>query len=140
MSDKDVLVVVSKLKSYIKSEYGMSTSSQVPAVLTGEIKKLLANAAEKAAKDRRKTIMDRDFAAPDSDKEALVVVSKLKTFIKGEHGMSTSSQVPGVLTTNIKSMLSAAAECAQKDRRKTIMDRDFCSSEPAACTTGSCSI
>lgn len=63
MSDKEILVVTSKLKKYIKSAYGLSTSAQVPEVLTAIIEKLVAKAVEKVQKDRRKTVMDRDFEA-----------------------------------------------------------------------------
>ena len=40
MSDKETLVVVSKLKKYIKAEAGMNTSSGVADVLTQKIKEL----------------------------------------------------------------------------------------------------
>lgn len=56
------LVVVSKLKAHIKSAHGLSTSGQVPAVLSAHIAQICAKAVENATKDRRKTIMDRDFA------------------------------------------------------------------------------
>ncbi len=57
----DVLVVVSKLKSYIKSSSGLNTAGEVPAVLTKAIKSLIADAVEHAKKEGRKTVMERDF-------------------------------------------------------------------------------
>lgn len=59
--DKDVLVVVSKLKTYIRSASEMNTSGNVPPVLTRMVKKLCDRAIENARKDGRKTVMDRDF-------------------------------------------------------------------------------
>jgi hypothetical protein len=61
MSDNEVLVVVSKLKSYIKSASGMNTAGNVPPALSGIIRKLCDGAIEKAREDGRKTVMDRDF-------------------------------------------------------------------------------
>lgn len=57
----EVLIVVSKLKNYIKSSTGLSTSATVAAVLSDSVKVLCKTAAENAKKDGRKTIMERDF-------------------------------------------------------------------------------
>ncbi|MCB0352371.1 MAG: hypothetical protein KDD64_02565 [Bdellovibrionales bacterium] len=67
MSNDEVLVVVSKLKNYIKSSAGMNTSGNVPAKLSEIIKGLCQDAVEHAKKDGRKTVMDRDFASSSSD-------------------------------------------------------------------------
>ena len=62
MSDKkEVLVVASKVKSYIKNKAGMSTSAAVMSKLTEKVEELCDQAIEKAQNDRRKTVMDRDF-------------------------------------------------------------------------------
>lgn len=64
MSDEaEVLVVVSKLKNYIreKSE-GMNTSASVATALSETIRRLADQAIERAKADGRKTVMDRDFA------------------------------------------------------------------------------
>ncbi len=59
---QEVLVVVSKLKNYIKAKSGgMSTSDKVAAVLSDRVKSLCDEAIEKARADGRKTVMDRDF-------------------------------------------------------------------------------
>jgi histone H3/H4 len=60
---KDVLVVVSKLKAYVKAQSGMSTSDGVVDVLSAHLRKLCDQAAEHAATAGRKTVMDRDFEA-----------------------------------------------------------------------------
>jgi len=61
MSEVESLVVVSKLKSYIKSSGGLATSSDVPTVLSSAIKVMVDEAIENAKKDGRKTLMERDF-------------------------------------------------------------------------------
>lgn len=58
---EDVLVVVSKLKAYIKARSGMNTSDGVTDVLSAKIRKLCDAAIEVALSDNRKTVLDRDF-------------------------------------------------------------------------------
>ncbi|MEE9164963.1 MAG: hypothetical protein V3U15_01745 [Nitrospinota bacterium] len=61
MSEKELLVVVSKLKKYIRSTHGMSTAGNVASVLSDVVRNLCDQAIEKAKADGRKTLMDRDF-------------------------------------------------------------------------------
>ena len=58
---KETLVVVSKLKNYIKSAAGFNTSAAVAEVISDQIRDLCNRAIENAKKDGRKTVMDRDF-------------------------------------------------------------------------------
>lgn len=60
-SNKEVLVVVSKLKQHIRSVSGMSTAGNVAPKLSNIIHGLCDQAIEKAKADGRKTVMDRDF-------------------------------------------------------------------------------
>lgn len=60
-SEKEVLVVVSKLKKYIRSVSGMNTAGNVAPALSDVIRNLCNQAIEKARSDGRKTVMDRDF-------------------------------------------------------------------------------
>ena len=60
---KDVLVVVSKLKNYVKARSGMSTSDGAIDVLSAHLRKLCDEAIRHAATAGRKTVMDRDFEA-----------------------------------------------------------------------------
>ena len=61
MSDREVLVVVSKLKAYIKNASGMNTSGNVAPALSNRIRSLCDRAIEHARSEGRKTVMDRDF-------------------------------------------------------------------------------
>lgn len=58
---QDVLVVVSKLKAYVKARSGMSTSDGVVDVLSDHLRRLCVEAIRNAARDGRRTVMDRDF-------------------------------------------------------------------------------
>jgi histone H3/H4 len=57
--------------------------------------------------------------------ENLVVVSKVKKYIKAKAGMNTSSSVMDQLSKIVEKEISKAVENAKSDNRKTVMDRDF---------------
>jgi hypothetical protein len=59
----DVLVVVSKLKKYVKATSGMNTSDGVVPVLSAHLRRICDLAIRKAAEEGRKTVLDRDFKA-----------------------------------------------------------------------------
>ena len=57
----EILVVASKVKSYIKEKSaGMNTSGAVPDELSKRVAALLDKSIENAKADGRKTVMDRD--------------------------------------------------------------------------------
>ena len=58
---EDALVVVSKLKAYVRSAAGMNTAGNVAPKLSAIVRALCDRAIENAKADGRKTIMDRDF-------------------------------------------------------------------------------
>ena len=58
---KEVLVVASKVKNYIRQKAGMNTSAAVMEVLTSRIQTMCDTAVQKAQSENRKTVMDRDF-------------------------------------------------------------------------------
>ena len=61
MSESETLVIVSKLKKYIKANGGMNTAGNVAPALSDQIRRLCNQAIENARSDGRKTVMDRDF-------------------------------------------------------------------------------
>jgi hypothetical protein len=58
---KDILIVVSKLKKYIKARSGMKTSDTCSPVLSDFVRKICDQAIRRAGEAERKTVMDRDF-------------------------------------------------------------------------------
>jgi len=56
----EVLVVASKVKSYIKSEGGCNTSGETIEALSKEVERLLKKAIESAKSSGRKTVMAKD--------------------------------------------------------------------------------
>lgn len=61
---REILVVVSKLKAYVKARSGMNTSDSVASVLSDHLRRLCDDAIRKAAEDGRKTVLDRDVPPP----------------------------------------------------------------------------
>ena len=64
MAEQEVLVVVSKLKNYIRDASSFNTSGNVAPKLSDMIRTLCDSAIERARQDGRKTLMDRDFEFP----------------------------------------------------------------------------
>jgi histone H3/H4 len=60
-ADNEVLIVVSKLKKYIKQHSGMNTSDKVAAVLSEQLREACREAIRLATADGRRTVLERDF-------------------------------------------------------------------------------
>ena len=58
---KDILIVASKLKDYIRAKSDMNTSAEVMTVLSDIVRRECDAAIEKAKGVGRKTVLDRDF-------------------------------------------------------------------------------
>ena len=58
---KEVLVVVSKVKAYIRASAGMNTSDAVTEALSELVRGACEQAVAKAKADGRKTVMARDI-------------------------------------------------------------------------------
>lgn len=59
---REVLVIASRMKDYIRQRYGMNTSDGVLEDLSDHIRTLCDRAVLHAREDGRKTVLDRDFA------------------------------------------------------------------------------
>ena len=59
--EKDILIVASKLKKYIKDRHDMNTSANVMDKLSDLVRNLCDDAVVRARQEGRKTLMDRDF-------------------------------------------------------------------------------
>ena len=58
---KEILVVASRFKNYVKARYDFNTSDSVFDVLSDELRRVADRAVENARADGRKTVLDRDF-------------------------------------------------------------------------------
>ncbi|HET9626503.1 MAG TPA: hypothetical protein VFP84_34310, partial [Kofleriaceae bacterium] len=64
VTERDLLVVVSKLKKYIKDRSGMNCSDAVAEALSDHVRVLCDDAIRAAGRDARKTVLDRDVPRP----------------------------------------------------------------------------
>ncbi|MDQ3298719.1 MAG: hypothetical protein M3619_19200 [Myxococcota bacterium] len=62
--DRDMLVVISKLKKYIKDRSGMNCSDAVAEVMSDHLRAIADDSIRAAARDERKTVLDRDVPRP----------------------------------------------------------------------------
>lgn len=58
--EREILIVVSKMKKYIKERSGMNTSDAVGEALGDHVRAVCDQAIQAAAADGRKTVLDRD--------------------------------------------------------------------------------
>lgn len=58
---REVLIIASKLKSYIRARSGFNTSDRVLEPLSRLVRELCDDAIERAERDERKTVLDRDL-------------------------------------------------------------------------------
>lgn len=61
LSEDEILIVVSKLKNYIRDKSEMNTSGDVAEVLSHFVRRCCDSAILRARQDGRKTVMARDF-------------------------------------------------------------------------------
>lgn len=138
--ENEVLVVSSKLKQYIRARAGMNTSDRVLGVISDQLRGVLDQAVAAAARDKRKTLMERDVlslveplrsatageeADEKDDGDVLVVISKVKKYVKSSSGMNTSDAVIPVVSSHLKKLARDAIRSAGEDGRKTVLERDF---------------
>src|SRR5207248_1068378 len=60
VADRDVLIVVSKVKKYIRDRSGMNCSDAVAEMLSDHVRAICDESIRAAARDERKTVLDRD--------------------------------------------------------------------------------
>jgi hypothetical protein len=58
---REILIVVSKLKAYVRARSGLNTSDEVMETLSDRMRTLCDKAIAHAREDGRKTVMSRDF-------------------------------------------------------------------------------
>lgn len=61
----------------------------------------------------------------DAPVELLIVASRLKDYVRAKSGFSTSDRVLGPLSRIVREVCDRAIRNAQRDGRKTVLDRDI---------------
>jgi len=123
----DILVVASRLKAHILANSSLKTSQDVLEILSDTLRALCDTAIQTAQANERKTVLDRDLPpGPETPgEEVLVVVSKLKAYIKNTSGMNTSNGIIQPLSDHLRALADTAMAHALQVDRETVMARDF---------------
>jgi histone H3/H4 len=86
-------------------------------------------AAERPGEDRKPTgkrriapVQQRDPSLP---RDTLVIAKALKEYIRAASGLRTSDAVMDALSDKLRDLCDRAIARAEKDERKTVLDRDF---------------
>ncbi len=80
----------------------------------------------KERKEPRRILVGSDKKTLNlTDKDILIVASKLKKYIKDKHGLNTSANVMDILSDIVRVKCDAAAQRAKQRGRKTLQDKDF---------------
>jgi hypothetical protein len=82
-------------------------------------------ASTNESNDSKRRIVGGPPAAEPLPKDVLVVVSKLKAYIRAASGMNTSDDVVDFLSDTLRSLCNGAISEARLAGRKTVMERDF---------------
>jgi histone H3/H4 len=62
--DNDMLIVVSKMKKYIKDRSGMNCGDAVAELLSDHVRAICDESIRVAARNERKTVLERDVPRP----------------------------------------------------------------------------
>jgi histone H3/H4 len=73
----------------------------------------------------RRRVVQSEVDDPELPRDVLIVVSKLKAYVRARSGMNTSDNVTGILSEHLRRLCNEAIRNAAKDGRKTVLDRDF---------------
>jgi len=83
-------------------------------------------------KPRRRLVTSPSSANPsasssssDLPMDTLIVISKLKSYVKAKSSMNTSADVADELSQYVRVLVNLALDQAQSEGRKTLMARDF---------------
>ena len=104
-----------------------AVDKRAPSQATAEAE---SQADETALEEREARAVERTEPTPivqqgEIPDDILVVVSKLKAYVRARSGMKTSDNVMPVLSEKIRALCDAAVHNASQAGRKTILDRDF---------------
>ena len=103
----------------------MPSTSSLSAATGSKPSSSVAPVQRRSGGDARRRVVDSPAKQSDAPEEALVVVSRFKTYVKARHGMNTSDGVFDKLSEELRRLADEASDHARLDGRKTLLDRDF---------------
>jgi hypothetical protein len=89
------------------------------------VSSMTMGAPSAAGTPNRRVIAHTSLASSVPSKEVLVVVSKVKDFIRVKSEMNTSQSAMEILSDFVRAHCEEAIQRAREEGRKTVLDRDF---------------
>ncbi len=130
----EVLVVASRFNAYVSQRSRYKTTESVLYPLSDHLREVCDEGVAAALRSERRTLMDRDLAPlfegqdtggePESEKQVLVVVTRLKAYVKASSGMNTAESAVVVLSEHLRYLARRAIQEAGRANRTILLDRD----------------
>lgn len=126
---RETLIVLARMKEYIQDRAGFRTSDKTGGPLSDAVRDWTDRAIQTAIAKGQKTVLERDMPTPpilddESNDAVMIVVSRLKAYVKARSGLRTSTDVVGPLSDLVRHHLRRAIREAAMDDRETVLDRD----------------
>ena len=115
-------------RSPSRAEWEREQAEEAARTGAGAVAKTLppgGTSAQAREPQRRIVVSPPPPPGKDLDKEILIVVSKLKAYVRARGDMNTSDSVADLLSDRLRTLCDEAIRRARKEGRKTLMDRDF---------------
>ena len=106
--------------------YVEDTNRETAAARRAPVPRRSPAPAQKANEPQRSVTnpSERNREAEAMEKEILVVVSRMKEYIRWKSGFNTSDRAAGPLSDIVRKACDEAIRVAERDERKTVLDRD----------------
>lgn len=101
------------------------TAPKVLSIAAEAPKRIIVQSSTAANGPAASSVVQTQHKKSAMENEVLVVVSKMKQYIKDVSDMNTSEDVNQVISHMIRAQLDRAIEHARREGRKTVMARDF---------------
>jgi histone H3/H4 len=107
----------------ISAHRPMASGSQAVATPSAPMRRVVGDGSSPPAVTS--TVPDSNVQLSDvTDKDMLIVISKMKKYIKDRSGMNCSDAVADMLSDHVRLICDEAIRAAGRDERKTVLDRD----------------
>jgi len=126
MRHREAWAVEKRAPSRAQYQQGQARES-APEESTSSNSSVSTSSASTSAPKRRRAVPSPGERDSDNDlpKDVLIVVSKLKKYIKAKSGFKTSDGVTKILSDHVRALCDQAIRHAGEAERKTVLDRDF---------------
>ncbi len=125
MRHREAWAVEKRAPSAAEWERQKAEESAASARTTEAPRQASSSSSSDSDSTRRRVVPSAPAPASDLPEDILIVVSKLKKYIRARSGMNTSDTVLHKLSDHVRWVADQAIRNAGSDDRKTVLDRDI---------------